>query len=74
MPTSTLDAVSHTSRRRLRVALPVAMLAFALVAVPAFAGPYDDEIADLGDRRSRVQISAARQQPGFRQKVLSSQC
>ena len=47
MPTSTLDAVSHTSRRRLRVALPVAMLAFALVAVPAFAGPYDDEIADL---------------------------
>ena len=47
MPTSTLDAVSHTSRRRLRVALPVAMLAFALVAVPAFAGPYDVEIADL---------------------------
>ena len=47
MPTSTLDAVSHTSRRRLRVALPVAMLAFALVAVPAFAGPYDVEIAGL---------------------------
>ena len=47
MPTSTLDAVSHTSRRRLRVALPVAMLAFALVVVPAFAGPYDVEIAGL---------------------------
>ena len=47
MPTSTLDAVSHTRRRRLRVALPVTMLAFALAVVPAVAGPYDDEIADL---------------------------
>ena len=45
MPTSTLDAVSHTSRRR--IALPIAVLVVGLATVPAVAGPYDDEIADL---------------------------
>ena len=45
MPTSTLDAVSHTRRRR--IALPIAVLVVGLATVPAVAGPYDDEIADL---------------------------
>ena len=45
MPTSTLDAVSQTRRRR--IALPIAVLVVGLATVPAVAGPYDDEIADL---------------------------
>ena len=45
MPTSTLDAVSHIRRRR--IALPIAVLVVGLATVPAVAGPYDDEIADL---------------------------
>jgi len=45
MPTSTLDAVSQTRRRR--IALPIAVLVVGLATVPAVAGPYDDEIGDL---------------------------
>ena len=45
MPSSTLDAVSQTRRRR--IALPIAVLVVGLATVPAVAGPYDDEIADL---------------------------
>jgi|TARA_B100001105_G_scaffold154444_1_gene123984 hypothetical protein len=47
MPTSTLGAVIPARRRRIRMALPFAMLLLVVAAAPVIAGPYDAEIAQI---------------------------